>query len=115
MDLKPLASRSWRAFAPDGGDLEHDGSVCEQRRACWSGIFWRRRGLWGSRGRFPARRAALAGEWRGRLRCRAWLFHWLQMVLGGLRFGGMIKIPIRISLQGRRGLIFRLSFRFDRG
>src|SRR3977135_2749097 len=89
--LQGLRQGQGVTFALAGGDLEHDGSGCDQASARRSGIFWRRRGLWGSRGRFPARRAALAGEWRGGLSWHAWLFHWLQMVLGRFRFGGMIK------------------------
>src|SRR5712664_3075402 len=65
--LQGLRQGQGVTFALDGGDLEHDGAVRKQRRARRSGIFWRRCGLWGSGGRFPARRAALAGGWRGRL------------------------------------------------
>src|SRR5882672_4552127 len=56
--LQGLGEGHGVTFALDGRDLEHDGSVRDQRRARRSGIFRRRRGLWRSGGRFPARRAA---------------------------------------------------------
>src|SRR5882762_5935875 len=56
--LQGLGEGHGVTFALDGRDLEHDGSVRDQRRARRSGILGWQRGFWRSGGRFPARRGA---------------------------------------------------------
>src|ERR1700682_740179 len=113
--LQSLREGHGVTLAYDCRDLEHDGSLRNQRGPRRSGIFWRRHGVCGGGGKFPARRAALAGEWRGGFRCRDYLLRRLQMVFGWFWVGGMIKIPIGIFWRRRRRVrAFRLCFRLER-
>src|ERR1700730_4097505 len=112
--LQSLREGHGVTLAYDCRDLEHDGSLRNQRGTRRSGIFWRRHGVCGGGGKFPARRAALAGEWRGGFRCCDCLLRWLQMVFGRFLVGGMIKIPVGIFWGVRRIRNFRLYFRLER-